>query len=110
MNQVSVLVIGIFFSAFAILCAMATFENPADRSFFGIPIGLIGVIGYIFMLFIRLLDKTTLFKILVALTGVITILLVVKSFTLGTACMFCVACWILNIFLGIVTFRRTVAH
>lgn len=81
----------------AIFCAQSTFENPKDRKFFGIPIGIIGILGYVCMAVVLNYNMLMVYYALVFITALITILLIVKSIRLRSACPACVACWVINI-------------
>jgi uncharacterized membrane protein len=99
-------IVGIFFAIGAIFCSMATFNDPKDRSIFGIPIAVFGILGYASMA-IAVNFNIVIFYILISATAMATVLLVRKSLKLGKLCPYCVACWGINISLIGVTIKYT---
>jgi uncharacterized membrane protein len=87
---------GTVFAIAAIFCAQVTFYEPKDRKFFGIPIGLIGAIGYAVTGIASILNLYVYYPLVVIIL-VVTLLLIFKSIRLRRTCMFCVACWIINV-------------
>jgi len=104
-------IFGISLSFLAGACTLNYYQNNystySDISFFKVPLGLIGVVGYLFILltawfsqkrikvFGRMIFPAVNYS-LILFTFFFTVFLVIKAFKVNIFCPFCILIWVLN--------------
>ncbi|HBU06555.1 MAG TPA: hypothetical protein DEB09_00550 [Candidatus Magasanikbacteria bacterium] len=100
-------VVGFITALFADACSMIHAKQSVDTIFLGVPMFLIGVLGYA-LIFVTayvtlIMESSKFFAVvnhgLVVFTGLFTIFLIWKAVHVEMLCPACIICWILNIIL-----------
>lgn len=103
-------VLGIALSLGSALCLYGCLRgkvDPESVKIFGIPIFLIGILGYVLIIITTLFDGFQVINLaLIVIAALFVPFLLYKSISIRLFCPFCVAAWITNVYLLVIRLAR----